>query len=221
MATTPSLTVRGQFGDYGGRYVPETVIPALEELEEAYASITDDAEFQSELNDLLDHYVGRPTPIYHAARLSAEIGGAQIYLKREDLAHTGAHKINNALGQALLAKRLGRNRIIAETGAGQHGVATAAACAMLGLECIVYMGEVDVHRQTLNVFRMKLLGTTVVPVLSGSRTLKTPSTRPSATGSPTLRPRTISLAPWWARTPIRQLCATCKVSSAEKRANSA
>ena len=172
MATTPSLTVRGQFGDYGGRYVPETVIPALEELEEAYASITDDAEFQSELNDLLDHYVGRPTPIYHAARLSAEIGGAQIYLKREDLAHTGAHKINNALGQALLAKRLGRSRIIAETGAGQHGVATAAACAMLGLECIVYMGEVDLHRQTLNVFRMKLLGTTVVPVLSGSRTLK-------------------------------------------------
>ena len=172
MATSPPLTVRGQFGPYGGRYVPETVIPALEELEEAYAGIADDAAFQQELDDLLDRYVGRPTPIYHAARLSAEIGGAQIYLKREDLAHTGAHKINNALGQALLAKRIGRTRIIAETGAGQHGVATAAACAMLGLECIVYMGEVDVHRQTLNVFRMKLLGATVVPVMSGSRTLK-------------------------------------------------
>ena len=172
MATSPPLTVRGQFGPYGGRYVPETVIPALEELEEAYAGIADDAAFQQELDDLLDRYVGRPTPIYHAARLSAEIGGARIYLKREDLAHTGAHKINNALGQALLAKRIGRTRIIAETGAGQHGVATAAACAMLGLECIVYMGEVDVHRQTLNVFRMKLLGATVVPVMSGSRTLK-------------------------------------------------
>ena len=171
MATTP-LEVRGQFGDYGGRYVPETVIPALEELEEAYAGLADDAEFQNELDGLLDRYVGRPTPIYHAARLSAEIGGAQMYLKREDLAHTGAHKINNALGQALLAKRIGRTRIIAETGAGQHGVATAAACAMLGLECIVYMGEVDVHRQTLNVFRMKLLGATVIPVMSGSRTLK-------------------------------------------------
>ena len=172
MATSPSLTVRGQFGDYGGRYVPETVIPALEELEEAYAGLADDTAFQEELDVLLDRYVGRPTPIYHAARLSAEIGGAQMYLKREDLAHTGAHKINNALGQALLAKRIGRTRIIAETGAGQHGVATAAACAMLGLECIVYMGEVDVHRQTLNVFRMKLLGATVIPVMSGSRTLK-------------------------------------------------
>ncbi len=172
MATTPPLTVRGQFGDYGGRYVPETVIPALEELEEAYARFRVDAAFQHELDVLLDHYVGRPTPLYHAARLSDEIGGAQIYLKREDLAHTGAHKINNALGQALLAQRIGRTRIIAETGAGQHGVATAAACAKLGLECIVYMGEVDVHRQTLNVFRMKLLGATVIPVMSGSRTLK-------------------------------------------------
>ncbi len=172
MATTPPLTVRGQFGPYGGRYVPETVIPALEELEAAYAGIADDAAFQHELDDLLDHFVGRPTPLYHAARLSAEIGGAQMYLKREDLAHTGAHKINNALGQALLAKRIGRSRIIAETGAGQHGVATAAACAMLGLECIVYMGELDVHRQALNVFRMKLLGATVVPVTSGSKTLK-------------------------------------------------
>ena len=172
MATTPPLTVRGQFGDYGGRYVPETVIPALEELEEAYARFSVDAAFQHELDVLLDHYVGRPTPLYHAARLSDEIGGAQIYLKREDLAHTGAHKINNALGQALLAQRIGRTRIIAETGAGQHGVATAAACAKLGLECIVYMGEVDVHRQTLNVFRMKLLGATVIPVMSGSRTLK-------------------------------------------------
>ncbi|ACZ42157.1 tryptophan synthase, beta subunit [Thermobaculum terrenum ATCC BAA-798] len=163
---------KGKFGRYGGRYVPETLVPALDELEEAYASIKDDPEFQQELNQLLKDYVGRPTPLYHAKRLSEILGGAQIYLKREDLAHTGAHKINNALGQALLARKMGKRRIIAETGAGQHGVATATVCAMLGLDCVVYMGSEDVERQKLNVYRMELLGATVVPVESGTRTLK-------------------------------------------------
>lgn len=161
-----------RFGDFGGRYVPETLVAAHEELEEAYLSAKADPEFQREYQELLRTYVGRPTPLYFARRLSEECGGARIWLKREDLAHTGAHKINNALGQALLAKRLGKRRIIAETGAGQHGVATATACAMLGLECVVYMGSEDIRRQSLNVFRMKMLGATVVPVESGSRTLK-------------------------------------------------
>ncbi|NWJ97518.1 MAG: tryptophan synthase subunit beta [Chloroflexi bacterium] len=147
-------------------------MPALAELEEAYIAAKADPAFTQELNDLARHYVGRPTPLYHAKALSAELGGAQIYLKREDLAHTGAHKINNALGQGLLVKRMGKQRVIAETGAGQHGVATATVCAMLGLECVVYMGEVDIQRQALNVFRMKLLGTEVRPVSSGSKTLK-------------------------------------------------
>src|SRR4051794_15994563 len=143
----------GHFGIFGGKYAPETVMPALTELEAAYAEAKADPAFQKELSDLLRNYVGRPTPLYHAKRLSEHLGGAQIYLKREDLAHTGAHKINNALGQALLVKRMGKPRIIAEPGAGQHGVATATACAMLGMECIVYMGEVDIERQSLNVFR--------------------------------------------------------------------
>jgi tryptophan synthase beta chain len=147
-------------------------MPALEELEEAYAALAVDPAFQAELQDLLRNYVGRPTPLFHAHRLSAHLGGAQVYLKREDLAHTGAHKINNALGQALLARRLGKRRVVAETGAGQHGVATAAACALLGLECVVYMGEVDVARQQPNVLRMRLLGAEVRPVASGSCTLK-------------------------------------------------
>ncbi len=163
---------RGRFGDYGGRFVPETLMAALEELEAAYASAKADAAFQSELARLLRDYAGRPTALYHAANLSRKLGGAQIYLKREDLAHTGAHKINNALGQGLLAKRMGKQRIIAETGAGQHGVATATVCAMLGMEGIVYMGDVDMERQALNVFRMRLLGTEVRPVSSGTRTLK-------------------------------------------------
>jgi tryptophan synthase beta chain len=164
--------VSGHFGVFGGKYAPETVMPALTELEAAYSAAKADPTFQAELSDLLRHYVGRPTPLYHAKRLSEHLGGAQIYLKREDLAHTGAHKINNALGQALLVKRMGKPRIIAETGAGQHGVATATACAMLGMECIVYMGEVDIERQSLNVFRMKILGAEVRPVISGSKTLK-------------------------------------------------
>jgi tryptophan synthase beta chain len=163
---------RGRYGEFGGQYAPVTVMPALAELEEAYNVARADPAFTAELDHLLATYVGRPTPLYHAAALSRQLGGAQIYLKREDLAHTGAHKINSALGQGLLARRMGKKRIIAETGAGQHGVATATVCALLGLECIVYMGEVDVARQSLNVFRMKLLGATVVPVASGSRTLK-------------------------------------------------
>jgi tryptophan synthase beta chain len=162
----------GRFGPYGGRFVPETLMTALEELEAAYRSAREDAQFQQELAGLLKHYAGRPTPLYHAVNLSRQLGGAQIYLKREDLAHTGAHKINNALGQGLLAKRMGKQRIIAETGAGQHGVATATVCAMLGLECIVYMGDEDMRRQAPNVYRMRLLGAEVRPVSSGTRTLK-------------------------------------------------
>ena len=169
-ATFPDA--RGRYGDYGGQFAPVTVMPALAELEAAYREARQDPAFNAELDHLLATYVGRPTPLYHAAALSRSLGGAQLYLKREDLAHTGAHKINSALGQGLLAKRMGKQRIIAETGAGQHGVATATVCALLGLECIVYMGEVDMARQALNVFRMKLLGATVVSVTSGSRTLK-------------------------------------------------
>ncbi|MEC9308041.1 MAG: tryptophan synthase subunit beta [Chloroflexota bacterium] len=162
----------GKFGDYGGKFVPETLMAALTELEQSYTKIKDDTQFNKDLSDLLHHYAGRPTPIYHAINLSAVSQGAQIFLKREDLAHTGAHKINNALGQALLAKHMGKTRISAETGAGQHGVATATVCAMLGLECIVYMGSEDIQRQSLNVFRMRLLEAEVIPVESGSKTLK-------------------------------------------------
>ncbi|WP_198242915.1 tryptophan synthase subunit beta [methane-oxidizing endosymbiont of Gigantopelta aegis] len=163
---------RGHFGPYGGIFVAETLMPAINELNEAYQKYMQDAEFQRELDADLQHYVGRPSPLYYAKRWSEALGGAQIYLKREDLNHTGAHKVNNTVGQALLAKRMGKKRIIAETGAGQHGVATATVAARLGLECVVYMGAVDVERQALNVYRMKLLGATVVPVESGSRTLK-------------------------------------------------
>ena len=162
----------GRFGGYGGRYVPETLVAALDELAEAYPRVTGTRAFQVELDDLLAHYAGRPTPLFLARRLSAELGGARIYLKREDLAHTGAHKINNVLGQCLLARDMGKRRIIAETGAGQHGVATATACALLGLDCEVYMGAEDLERQRPNVFRMELLGASVRPVTSGSQTLK-------------------------------------------------
>jgi tryptophan synthase beta chain len=164
--------IDGKFGAYGGRFVPETLMPALDDLIEAYEEMRDDLAFRAEFEHLLATYVGRPTPLSYARRLSEHLGGAQIYLKREDLAHTGAHKINNALGQALLAKRMGKERIIAETGAGQHGVATATACALLGLKCIVYMGTVDMARQEPNVFRMRLLGAEVRGVESGSKTLK-------------------------------------------------
>jgi tryptophan synthase beta chain len=163
---------RGHFGPYGGIFVAETLMPAIKELNTAYQKYITDPDFVAELDQDLQHYVGRPSPLYHAERWSKALGGAQIYLKREDLNHTGAHKVNNTVGQALLAKRMGKTRIIAETGAGQHGVATATVAARLGLECVVYMGAVDVERQALNVYRMKLLGATVVPVESGSRTLK-------------------------------------------------
>jgi tryptophan synthase beta chain len=174
MTTTTSLpaAVAGRFGAYGGRYVPETLMAALEELEHAYAEAKEDPAFQAELDDLLRNYCGRPTPLYFAKRLTEQCGGARIYLKREDLLHTGAHKINNALGQGLLARRMGKQRIIAETGAGQHGVATATVCALLGVECVVYMGEEDMRRQELNVYRMRLLGAEVRGVSGGSATLK-------------------------------------------------
>jgi tryptophan synthase beta subunit len=172
VTTTISLPdARGRFGTYGGRYVPEVLIPALDELTEAWSALRVDTDFRAELSSLSERFVGRPTALTRAGRLSAELG-YEIWLKREDLAHTGAHKINNALGQALLAKRLGKERIIAETGAGMHGVATATACALLGLPCVVYMGEEDTRRQAPNVSRMKLLGAEVVPVTAGSRTLK-------------------------------------------------
>jgi tryptophan synthase beta chain len=163
---------RGYFGEFGGRFVPETLVEPVEALERAYFAARDDQAFCAELDRLLKHYVGRPTPIYEARRLSQAAGGARIFLKREDLTHTGAHKINNALGQALLAARMGKHRIVAETGAGQHGVATATACALLGLECHVYMGAEDMERQALNVYRMRLLGAEVIRVDAGSRTLK-------------------------------------------------
>jgi tryptophan synthase beta chain len=164
--------LRGHFGIYGGKYVPETLIKNAEELEQEYNLAKNDPDFWHEFEELLTHFVGRETPLYLAKRLSAELGGAKIYLKREDLCHTGAHKINNAIGQILLARRMGKKRIIAETGAGQHGVATATVCALFGLECVVYMGEEDIVRQSPNVARMKLLGATVVPVSGGSKTLK-------------------------------------------------
>lgn len=168
--TLPDPT--GHFGLFGGQFVPETLMTALQELDDAYHVVLSDVKFQHRLQNLLHHYAGRPTPLYFAENLTQSLGGARIYLKREDLAHTGAHKINNAIGQALLAERMGKRRIIAETGAGQHGVATATVCAMLGMECVIYMGEEDMNRQEMNVFRMRLLGAQVVGVSSGSRTLK-------------------------------------------------
>jgi tryptophan synthase beta chain len=162
----------GHFGPYGGRYVPEVLMAPLEELEQTYLSARQDPAFQAELDDLLRNYAGRPTPLYFAKHLTETLGGARIYLKREDLLHTGAHKINNCIGQALLARRMGKRRIVAETGAGQHGVATATVCALFGFDCTVYMGEEDMRRQRLNVFRMRLLGAKVVAVTNGSRTLK-------------------------------------------------
>ena len=180
VAETPVITeqaatgksIPGRFGVYGGRYVPETLMAALEELEAAYAEAQRDPAFGARLDELLRNYAGRPTPLYFAARMSRELGGARIYFKREDLLHTGAHKINNCLGQGLLAERMGKQRIIAETGAGQHGVATATVCALLGLECVIYMGQEDMRRQELNVYRMRLLGAEVRGVQSGQRTLK-------------------------------------------------
>ena len=177
MPTTPNSfrtgpNERGHFGLFGGRYVAETLMPLILELEKAYNEAKVDPAFQDELKSLATHYAGRPSPLYHARRFTQHLGGAKVYFKREELNHTGSHKINNVLGQALLTKRMGKKRVIAETGAGQHGVATATACALLDLECVVYMGEVDTRRQALNVARMRLLGATVIPVKTGSRTLK-------------------------------------------------
>jgi tryptophan synthase beta chain len=172
LPSLPSESRPGRFGVYGGRYVPETLVAALDDLEREYNLAKADPAFQAELADLLKNYAGRPTPLYYAKRPTEQLGGAKIYLKREDLLHTGAHKINNALGQGLLARRMGKKRIIAETGAGQHGVATATVCALLGLECVVYMGDVDMARQELNVLRMRLLGAEVRGVSAGSQTLK-------------------------------------------------
>jgi tryptophan synthase beta chain len=172
MSTVTETSAPGRFGPYGGRYVPETLVYPLEELTAAYEQARSDPEFLRELDDLLHHYAGRPTPLFFAARMTADLGGARVYLKREDLLHTGAHKINNCIGQALLARRMGKRRIIAETGAGQHGVATATVCALFGFECVVYMGEEDMGRQALNVARMRLLGAEIRPVDAGSRTLK-------------------------------------------------
>ena len=163
---------KGRFGKHGGQYMPETLMNAVIELEEAYNHYKDDPEFNRELTELFNEYAGRPSRLYFAKKLTNELGGAKIYLKREDLNHTGSHKINNVLGQALLAKKMGKTRLIAETGAGQHGVATATAAALLGMECVVFMGEEDTKRQALNVYRMKLLGATVIPVMTGTRTLK-------------------------------------------------
>src|ERR1039458_10097308 len=171
MATSAAQPRVGRFGPYGGRYVPEPLVAALDELEHAYAEAQADPDFHLKLDSLLRDYAGRPTPLYFAARLTESLSGAKIYLKREDLLHTGAHKINNCLGQALLAVRMGKKRIIAETGAGQHGVATAAVCALFGLDCVVYMGEEDMERHQLNVYRMRMLGAEVRGVSSGSRTL--------------------------------------------------
>jgi len=176
MATAPKYPAapdaQGHFGPYGGRYVPEILVAPLDQLEAVYKDAVADPAFHAELNELFRQFAGRPTPLYHAKRLTAHLGGAEIYLKREDLLHTGAHKINNCLGQALLARRMGKRRIIAETGAGQHGVASATVCALFGLDCRVYMGEEDMRRQSLNVFRMRLLGAEVIGVDAGSRTLK-------------------------------------------------
>ena len=180
---------RGHFGKYGGIFVAETLIPALAELDEAYASARNDPAFRAEFEYELAHYVGRPSPIYHARRWSEALGGAQIYLKREDLNHTGAHKINNTIGQGLLARHMGKRRVIAETGAGQHGVATATVAARMGMECVVYMGSEDIKRQAINVFRMKLLGATVVPVFSRASWLVRSFAVPC---SPICRRRTIA-----------------------------
>jgi len=204
---------RGHFGRYGGRFVAETLMDALEQLTDAYEHLKQDAVFQAEFDRDLKHYVGRPSPLYYARRWSEQLGGARIYLKREDLNHTGAHKVNNTIGQALLARHMGKTRIIAETGAGQHGVASATIAARLGLECVVYMGAEDIQRQAPNVYRMKLLGAQVVPVTSGSRTLKDALNEAMRDWSRMWIIPSISLVRWPARIRIRCWCATSSPSS--------
>ena len=194
---------RGRFGNFGGRFVAETLMPLILELEEAYAAAKADPAFRQEMDGFLAHYVGRPSALYFAERLTEHFGGAKIYLKREELNHTGSHKVNNVLGQILLARRMGKKRIIAETGAGQHGVATATLCARFGLDCVVYMGAVDVERQKPNVFRMKLLGAEVVPVQSGTRTLKDAMNEALRDWVTNVETPSTASARWPARTPIR------------------
>ena len=224
--TTPLSEHQGPYwGQFGGRYVPEALITALDELERVYTQAKADPEFHKEFMTLQQRYVGRPSPLTEAPRFSALVKektglDARIFLKREDLNHTGAHKINNALGQALLVKRMGKTRVIAETGAGQHGVATATVCAMLGLKCRIYMGQIDARRQALNVARMRMLGAEVVEVTLGDKILRTPSTKPCATGSPTSRTRTTCSAPSRARTRSRPWCATSRRSSARRPSSS-
>ena len=208
--------VSGRFGPYGGRYVPETLMAALEQLTDAYMAAKDDPDFRNEFDYLLKQFAGRPTRLYFARRLTDAWGGARIYLKREDLAHTGSHKINNTVGQGLLAVRMNKKRLIAETGAGQHGVATATAAALLGLECDIFMGTEDIRRQRLNVFRMQALGARVVGVGTGQRTLRTPSTRPCATGWPPSRRPTTVLARRPGRTHSRPSSAISSRSSASR-----
>ena len=208
----------GRFGVYGGRYVPETLMAALDELERHYEKAKRDRSFQRRLDDLLRTYAGRPTPLFFAQRLTKKLGGAKIYLKREDLLHTGAHKINNCLGQALLVERMGKHRVIAETGAGQHGVATATVCALLGFECVVYMGTEDMRRQELNVFRMRLLGAEVRGVDSGSRTLKDAINEAMRDWVTNVAPPIICWAACSARTLIRPWCATFTRSLGARRA---
>ena len=208
----------GHFGPFGGRYVPETLMHPLQELEEEYFRAQKDPEFQHELSYYLREFVGRPTPLYHAQRLTQELGGAKIYLKREDLLHTGAHKINNAMGQILLAKRMGKTRIIAETGAGQHGVATATVSAMFGMKCVIYMGAVDCERQALNVYRMKMLGAEVIPVTAGQKTLKEAVNEAMRDWVTNIRSTHYILARPTARTPTPSWCGIFIVSSARKPA---
>ncbi len=205
---------RGHFGPYGGIFVAETLIPALAELNDAYAAARRDPQFIAEFEYDLTHYVGRPSPVYHAKRLSDELGGAQIYLKREDLNHTGAHKVNNCIGQAMLARRMGKKRVIAETGAGQHGVATATVAARYGMDCVVYMGSEDIRRQAANVYRMKLLGATVVPVESGSKTLKDALNEAMRDWVTNIHNTFYIIGTVAGRTPIRCWCAISRKSSA-------
>lgn len=203
----------GRFGVHGGQYVPETLMNAIIELEEAYNYYKANPDFQNELTQLLNDYAGRPSRLYYAEKMTKDLGGAKIYLKREDLNHTGAHKINNVLGQALLAKKMGKTRLIAETGAGQHGVATATAAALMGMECVVFMGKEDTIRQALNVYRMRLLGATVVPVNSGTARSRTPCPKPCASGRRASATRTTVSALSWGHTPSPPSYAIFSLSS--------
>ncbi len=209
----------GMFGIFGGRFVAETLMPLILELQQAYEDAKADPAFQAEMTSMLTHYVGRPSPLYFAERMTERLGGAKIYFKRDELNHTGAHKVNNVLGQILLARRMGKKRIIAETGAGQHGVATATLCARYGLQCVVYMGAVDVERQKPNVFRMKMLGAEVVPVVSGSKTLKDAMNDALRDWVTNVETTFYCIGTVAVRIPIRRWCATSRASSAMRPAS--